>query len=232
MTARSRLAQRREPRQARSRATRERILDAAARVLAEHGYARGTTNRIAEAAGLSVGSLYQYFPNKDAVLAELVRRHVRAGLAALAEAPLDGPLDEALAAAVEALAAVHREDQRLHQVLFEQAPRPADVLEDLQRAEATYVQVIGARLAIDPTVRVADPEAAARLVVWTVESLVHRAAASGHLDDRGMLGAVVEMLLGHLRAKDEGGAGGGPVRVVSPDRPITEPDTARAPAGG
>jgi AcrR family transcriptional regulator len=116
-------------------ATRERILQAAARVLAEHGYARGTTNRIAEAAELSVGSLYQYFPNKDAVLAELVRRHVRAGVAALSDVSMEGPLDESLPAAVQALAALHSEDQRLHRVLFEQAPRPADVLEELLCAE-------------------------------------------------------------------------------------------------
>ena len=42
----------------------------------EHGYAHGTTNRIAAEAGLSVGSLYQYFPNKDAILVELVRAHI------------------------------------------------------------------------------------------------------------------------------------------------------------
>ena len=116
---------------------------------------------------------------------------------------MDGPLDESLPAAVQALAALHHEDQRLHHVLFEQAPRPADVLEDLQRAETAYVQVVAARLAVDPTVRVADPVAAARLVVWTVESIVHRAAASGHLGDREVLGGMVRMLLGHLGAQDE-----------------------------
>ncbi|MDP8909330.1 MAG: TetR/AcrR family transcriptional regulator [Chloroflexota bacterium] len=204
MTARSRLEQRREPQQARSRATRERILEAAARVLAEHGYARGTTNRIADAAGLSIGSLYQYFPNKDAVLAELVRRHARDGVAALADLPLDGPLDAVLHAAVEALAALHREDQRLHQVLFEQAPRPADVLEDLRRIEEAYVQIVAGKLASDGTVHVTDPEAAARLVVWTLESLVHRAAAAGRLDDQHVLDAVVPMLLSHLRAQSNG----------------------------
>jgi AcrR family transcriptional regulator len=175
------------------------VLDAAARVLAEHGYARGTTNRIAEAAGLSVGSLYQYFPNKDAVLAELVRRHVQAGADVLAQLPVDGPLEDLLSAAVRALAGLHREDQRLHRVLFEQAPRPADVLEDLHRAEAAYVALLAARLAADPTVRAADPEVAARLVVWTLESLVHRAAAAGRLDDPGLLDDVVAMLVSHLR---------------------------------
>ena len=53
----------------------ETILDAAARVFVELGYARATTNKIAEAAGISVGSLYQYFPSKDAIAVELLSRY-------------------------------------------------------------------------------------------------------------------------------------------------------------
>jgi AcrR family transcriptional regulator len=59
----------------------ETILEGATRVFAAHGYARSTTNRIAEAAGVSVGSVYQYFPDKDAMLTELMRRY-RDGLVA------------------------------------------------------------------------------------------------------------------------------------------------------
>jgi len=53
----------------------ERILDAGTTVLIKHGYAGATTNRIADAAGISPGSLYQYFPNKDAIIAEVVERY-------------------------------------------------------------------------------------------------------------------------------------------------------------
>lgn len=65
---------RKTPRQARSRATVEAILEAATRILEEEGLAGMTTNRTAELAGVSIGSLYQYFPSRDAILAELVRR--------------------------------------------------------------------------------------------------------------------------------------------------------------
>lgn len=59
---------RRKPRQSRSRATVDAILQATAQVLVRDGYQKATTNRIAERAGVSVGTLYQYFPNKDALV--------------------------------------------------------------------------------------------------------------------------------------------------------------------
>ena len=63
--------------QKRSQATVETLLDATARVLTREGYDRASTNRIAAKAGVSVGSLYQYFPNKEALVAALVARHNR-----------------------------------------------------------------------------------------------------------------------------------------------------------
>src|SRR5229473_2510951 len=60
--------------QKRSRVTVETLLDATARVLTKAGYDRASTNRIAATAGVSVGSLYQYFPNKEALVAALVAR--------------------------------------------------------------------------------------------------------------------------------------------------------------
>jgi AcrR family transcriptional regulator len=202
VSARSRLAARREPQQERSRATRDRILAAAARVLAEHGYARGTTNRIAEAAELSVGSLYQYFPNKDAVLAELVRRHAADGVAAVQASVTAGPVDleSVLGRAVTAMVAVHRGDQRLHRVLFEEAPRPADVLEELRHAEDELVGALAQLVAADADVVVDDARRWARLVVWTVEATVHRAAAAGWLDDPDLPRDITSLALGHLRA--------------------------------
>ena len=63
------------PQQERSRLMVERILTAGAQVLTDHGYDAATTNRIAEAAGISPGSLYQYFPDKEAIIAEVVDRY-------------------------------------------------------------------------------------------------------------------------------------------------------------
>ncbi|MDO7469690.1 TetR/AcrR family transcriptional regulator [Acinetobacter baumannii] len=65
---------RKRPRQARSAATFEAILEAAARILESLGFAGFNTNVVAELAGVSIGSLYQYFPSKDALIVELIRR--------------------------------------------------------------------------------------------------------------------------------------------------------------
>ncbi|MFW1648579.1 TetR/AcrR family transcriptional regulator [Acinetobacter nosocomialis] len=65
---------RKRPRQARSVATFEAILEAAARILESLGFAGFNTNTVAELAGVSIGSLYQYFPSKDALIVELIRR--------------------------------------------------------------------------------------------------------------------------------------------------------------
>jgi len=67
--------QRKSAKQERSRFTIEAILEATARIVGQVGLDRATTNRIAELAGVSIGSLYQYFPGKEAILGELIDRH-------------------------------------------------------------------------------------------------------------------------------------------------------------
>lgn len=77
--------QRRAPKQARAQATREAIFQATAQILEAEGEARLTTNRIAEVAGVSIGSLYQYYPNKQAILIDMAlaeNAKVRATIAA------------------------------------------------------------------------------------------------------------------------------------------------------
>src|ERR1051325_8556080 len=70
-----RLSPRKTPRQERSRATVEALLEATTDILVRGGYAKLTTNRIAERAGVNIASLYQYFPGKEAIAAGLRRRH-------------------------------------------------------------------------------------------------------------------------------------------------------------
>lgn len=74
MHKKKRYTPRKRPIQSRSRATYDAILDAAAQVLADEGYPASTTNKIAERAGASIGSVYEYFPSKEAIFAALIER--------------------------------------------------------------------------------------------------------------------------------------------------------------
>lgn len=96
---------RRKPRQARAQATVDAILQAAAHILVEQGFEGFNTNAVAERAGVSVGSLYQYFPNKEAIIAEMVRvkrARLLNGLQAAEVAHQETTLPEALEALVAA----------------------------------------------------------------------------------------------------------------------------------
>jgi AcrR family transcriptional regulator len=112
--------------QERSRATVDALVEATARILVREGFDKASTNRIAEVAGVSVGSLYQYFPSKEALVAAVIERHsqeirqtVRGELADAMSLPVEQAVRTLVAVAVKA----HRVDPRLHRVLAEQIPR-------------------------------------------------------------------------------------------------------------
>ncbi|WP_442945561.1 TetR/AcrR family transcriptional regulator [Nocardia sp. SSK8] len=181
MAPTDRFKARKQPKQQRATQTRAWILTAAAQVFAEHGYAAGTTNRIAARAGVSIGSLYQYFPNKDAILRALMDEHLDAGTQLLAErlsGGLPDHLDDILRLFIRATIDNHHDNPRLHRVLFEEAPRSPALLERLHDTEAFAVTTVTHLLANHPEVSVPDTHLAARIVVATVESLVHRLVAT------------------------------------------------------
>ena len=86
---------RKPPHQARAKATVDAILDATARILAEDGFEAVNTNRVAEVAGVSVGSLYQYFPNKGSLVGAVAVRHTEA-MAAVVAAGVHAAADDDL----------------------------------------------------------------------------------------------------------------------------------------
>ncbi|MBS0523338.1 MAG: TetR family transcriptional regulator [Proteobacteria bacterium] len=162
--------------QKRSRAMVETLLDATARVLTREGYDRASTNRIAAVAGVSVGSLYQYFPNKEALVAALVARHNREMLAliraALEEAgtrDLDAVMRELVKATVDA----HLVDSALHRIFAEQVPRMGQLakIEALQRE--TFLLMRGYLEKRRSEISVRDLDAATSICVTTVEALTH-----------------------------------------------------------
>jgi len=173
------LAPRRRPRQARARATTDAILTAAARVLAARGYAATTTNHVAAEAGVSIGSLYEYYPSKDALVVAILEAHIAEATTVLDEAAAtvrarpDASLDWMIGTFVAAMVRLHASDPGLHRVLFEEAPLPARVRRTLATVEQAMVAHTTDLLRRHPAVRVADPALAAALVVRTVEALTH-----------------------------------------------------------
>jgi AcrR family transcriptional regulator len=106
MRRRPRTSPRRAPTQKRAEETNRILLDATEIVLARHGYEAATTNRIARAAGVSIGTLYHYFPSKEALIEAVVHRMWQSELAVLdaGEAKLhDLPLEQAVREIVGAL---------------------------------------------------------------------------------------------------------------------------------
>ena len=106
------------PLQGRSRALCDAVLVAAARVFDRLGYEATTTNHVAELAGVSIGSLYQYFPNKDALVTALHERHGEEVAAVTAAAlTADQPTEAVVRRLVADLFALHRERPRLQALL-------------------------------------------------------------------------------------------------------------------
>ena len=172
---------RNQPAQPRCPLTRQRILRAAAQVFTDYGYAAGTTERIAAQADMSISSLTQYFPSRDAIILEFISAHVTAGIA-LIGTRLSGGLPDSLEAMVRLFvrAAIdnHLDAAQLHRVVFDEAPRTAEAAAVLEQSEASVVALTQTVLDHHPEVHVADTHSAARLVVTTIESLVHRFVVS------------------------------------------------------
>ena len=124
MTARRQAPEtkRRTPRQARAAETAAAILEGAAQILEAGGLAGFTTNAVAERAGVSIGTLYQYFADKNAILVALAKQQVELGLADIARA-LSGEIDPTPEGRVRAMvrAAIHafRGRQRARKAVME-----------------------------------------------------------------------------------------------------------------
>ncbi|HVV87001.1 MAG TPA: TetR/AcrR family transcriptional regulator [Kofleriaceae bacterium] len=170
-------ASRKQPQQARSRAMVDAILDAAARVLRKHGYEEATTNRVAEVAGVSVGSLYQYFPNKEALVHALIERHDGAMWAVFtdhATAAIGRPFAEAVPAVIDALFACHHVDPDLHRVLHQQLPR-LGALALVQATTIRYRALVEDLLRARPDQhgRADDVATTALVITEAIEALIH-----------------------------------------------------------
>lgn len=129
------------PAQRRSRDTFEALVEACTRLLPEQGYAGTTTNHIADVAGVGIASLYEYFPGKDAIVAQVADRLVQrvlARLAAGAPAILQAPKEDAFRLWIELVYATVAREKQLVAVFLYQIPY-TNRLEPIRAISATLV---------------------------------------------------------------------------------------------
>lgn len=174
------LKPRKQPIQARSRAMVAALVEATARVLVAEGYIAATTNRIADVAGVSIGSLYQYFPSKDALVMAVARRHFDEMTALLEDTAVHAvgrPVPDVIRDFVHGMIAAHAIDPALHRAITEQILHLGfDIIDDVQDKARALVQ---AWLSINQDdILPTDLEQASFLLVTTVESVVHAALLS------------------------------------------------------
>ena len=171
----TRLSPRKSPRQERSRATVEAILEAATDILIRQGAGRLTTNRIAERAGVNIASLYQYFPSKHAILAELRRRHGAERRAAIRDVLIErrgDSLESTLRALVSMGVAAHAVNPALQRIFSQELPplRYADIL----AADAPLFGEFRALLTRSAT-GIRDRDLAMWIVATAADAVIHRA---------------------------------------------------------
>lgn len=203
MTAQIAAAPRKRPRQARSKATVDAILEATTRILIDEGYERASTNRIAERAGVSIGSLYQYFPSKQALIATLLDQHIEEMAATLEReitASAGAPLQQAVRAVVQSMIEAHRVHPELHRVFAEQLPGHG-AFARMREVEAHIGVVLQAALqARASEVREIKPELASFIIGRSVEALTHGAVIDHPklLDDDGLIDEITQLVLRYL----------------------------------
>jgi AcrR family transcriptional regulator len=167
------------PRQERSRALVETILEATARILVEDGYARTSTNRVAERAGVSIGSLYQYFPSREALVAGVARRHserLKTELERALPSTSGLGLKEAISTLMAAVMSAHRINPELNAVLAGEVPNLGTLdwkADTTERGIAVAQSLLEAHIGeVRPGL---DVNAAAFLISTAVEATVNAA---------------------------------------------------------
>lgn len=166
---------RKRPKQKRSKMTVDAILTATTRILIEGGYDKLNTNYVAQVAGVSVGTLYQYFPNKESLVLAVFEEHAEEMLGLLRRASSalrDVPLETAVRAYIQTMIEAHCVDPELHRTLIRQALHLGVHIHQHIQSEAIAIVRSYLELHKD-TILPNNLDIAAFLLVTMVESATH-----------------------------------------------------------
>lgn len=197
---------RKKPTQARAQSTVDAILRATAHILRTAGWDACNTNAVAKRAGVSIGSLYQYFPSKEALVAALAEEHATRGLGVLMEAVSAAPrgtltFEETVRHYIRAMVALHAVDPRLHRVLVEQVPRLKGGLDVVRRVSTQSASLVRSWLETQRAhIRAVDLEVATYMLVTSVESVAHLQVLDrpAQLDQEALVEELCQLVLGYL----------------------------------
>lgn len=188
------------PTQARSWATYNAILEAATYILIEQGYETLTTNHVAERAGVSIASLYQYFPNKESLVATLHADHAkgtRKRINEILKNAGDCATETRIDLFVEAMIEAHIDNPELHRVFQEEIPRllKTSILEEGNDQFLETIALI--------TQNANLPAIAQKNLAWTIRIITHSIIHHGIIDRRedllsGRLNTELKMMLRKL----------------------------------
>lgn len=189
---------RKSPRQRRSEATVAAVLEAAARILESEGLEGYTTNAVAKRAGISIGSLYQYFSNKDSITRALIARETQALLAEVEKAASSSEGWEALEQII-VVAVGHQLGRPTLARLLDLEEQRLPVREDMERAGTRVASAIRRSLTGSHFDHVrCDPFAIPDLIS-IIKGLVDGAGARGERDKPALIGRVQKAVFGYLQ---------------------------------
>lgn len=201
MVAKQPTKPRKRPSQARSQATVEAILEATTHVLVEEGFGGASTNKIAKVAGVSIGSLYQYFPNKEALVGALIEQHVQGMIdlvqSALQESP-DASVPSIVRSMITGILSAHRMNPKLHQVIVEQVPRLGSLnrIQELERQMSELI--VQAMTARQDELRTKNVQLAAFMLVHAVQAVTHAAVLDGKIENEALIDELCDLILRYL----------------------------------
>lgn len=197
---------RKQPSQSRSKATVDAIIEAAARILSDQGWSGFTTNKVAEAAGVSIGSYYQYFPDKHSLIEAIRGRHLEdCRLVMKTALARDCSLLLFVVALVDDIIAIHSINPGLHRILLDEAPISEGFRDPNSAFEREYLGYFEALVAKYRTAdlsgeRSLENRKAGVIISDAIDGVVHNAARRGNLQTADVRTELVRMISSYMQS--------------------------------
>lgn len=202
-----RLRPRKSPRQKRAKDLVAAVLEAGSRILIERGYTKLSMQRVSQLAGVSPGSLYQYFPDKDSLVAALIEqlseRELAFQLGRFEQMRPDATLEQHLELMLRAIVDFQRQEGPLMRRLLEALPNVGRYAKLVERAERAILALRGMLELHRDRIAVPDLDLATHVLANALHSLTHDGVLRrpDSLDDETLVRELMRLSLGYLEKR-------------------------------